>query len=168
MTLGTPCLGIDFGGVIVPLLDGTRGRDTQFAERFLSTVPNPGAFQAIASLAQAFGGRVWIVSKAGERTEAITRQWLRAHAFFNETGVDGIHLRFCRERIQKRVVCEELGVSHFVDDRVHVMQILRGTVPHLYHFGAPAAGRTACPWATPVADWAEAHAAILRDMPEPP
>jgi hypothetical protein len=159
-----PCLGIDFGGVIIPLVDRTGGRDTQFSDRFLSTRQRANAFEKIRDLVNAFRGNVWIVSKAGQRTEALTRQWLHHQDFFRHTGMDEKCVRFCRERSEKEPICRELGVTHFVDDRLHIMQVLRGTVDHLYLFGDKERNRGARRWTTLVEDWTEAREAILRDL----
>jgi hypothetical protein len=159
-----PALGIDFGGVIVPSLDRNRASDTQFSDRFLTTPPQPGVFDAVRLLTGKFQGQVWIVSKAGERTETLTRNWLEANDFFRRTGMSPQAVRFCRERQQKQVICDSLKITHFIDDRVHVMQILRDKVPHLYLFGAGLRGRNSCRWAVPVPNWSEAQEAIVRSL----
>jgi len=46
-------------------------------------------------------------------------------------------------------------MTHFVDDRVHVMQIRRGVVPHLCLYGEPGAERFCPPWASFAPNWAE-------------
>ena len=82
----------------------------------------------------ALGGRVWLVSKCGPRVEEKTRRWLEHHRFFELTGVAEDHLRFCRERPQKREHALDLGLTHFVDDRRDVLHHLGGAVPHLFLF----------------------------------
>ncbi len=159
-----PHLGIDFGGVIVPMVDRTSGEDTQFSDRFLATPPQPHAVQRIRALVAAFEGRVWTVSKAGARTEALTRQWLTAQSFFGQTGLDEGNLRFCRERSDKLPICSELGITHFVDDRIHIMQILRGAVDNLYLFGDRSQNQGARRWTTLVEDWVEAYGEITASL----
>ncbi len=159
-----PGLGIDFGGVIMPLTDRTRGPDTQFSGDFLHTPPNPGAVEEIRTLAGTFDGNVWIVSKAGPRMQSLTLDWLRHQDFFRRTGMDETHIRFCRERTDKEPICRDLGITHFVDDRVHIMQILQGTVANLYLFGDKEGNRSAREWITLVDDWPEAAEAILGDL----
>ncbi|MDC1287502.1 hypothetical protein N8198_06415 [Gammaproteobacteria bacterium] len=157
-------LGIDFGGVILPMVGKTRGGDTQFSDRFLATPPQTDAVQKIRALVGAFDGNVWIVSKAGARTEELTRQWLWAQDFFGLTGLEDDHVRFCLERPDKLPICLELGITHFVDDRVHIMQILQGTVPNLYLFGDKSKNRSAKRWTTLVEDWTEAYEAIAGSL----
>ncbi len=159
-----PHLGIDFGGVIIPMIDRRRSEDTQFSDRFLATPPQLHAVEKIRALVDAFEGRVWIVSKAGPRTEALTRQWLHAQDFFAGTGLEEDQLRFCRERTEKQPICSELGITHFVDDRIHIMQILRETVNHLYLFGDHPGNCGPRRWATLVGDWTEAHDAIMGTL----
>ena len=163
-----PRLGVDFGGVIVPAVGRAEREDTHFSDAFLETPPQPGAYEALRTLVTLFDGHVWIVSKAGQRIESLTRTWLQATDFFAQTGFDDAHLSFCRERSQKQEICAALKITHFVDDGVHIMQILRDTVPHLYLFGADDRHRASCPWATAVSSWTEARTAILRDLPDSP
>jgi hypothetical protein len=159
-----PRLGIDFGGVIVPMVSRTGGEDTQFTDRFLTRPPQANAVQSIRGLVEAFDGLVWIVSKAGPRTESLTRQWIAAQDFLGDTGLNEDHLRFCRERQDKQPICSELGITHFVDDRVHIMQILQETVSNLYLFGDKSRNRGAKRWTTLVADWTEAYEAITGSL----
>jgi hypothetical protein len=127
-----PVLGVDVGGVIVERVDRTA--DTSFfSDRYLETPPVEGAFEAIARLGPLFSGRVWLVSKAGPRTERRTREWLRHHRFEEVTGIPETQARFCRVRALKRPICDELGITHFVDDRLEVLGYLC-RVPHRYLF----------------------------------
>jgi hypothetical protein len=159
-----PHLGIDFGGVIIQMVDRTGRTDTQFSDTFLATPPRTEALLKIGALVEAFAGLVWIISKAGARTETLTREWLSAQKFFRKTGLTKTHLRFCRERPEKRQICAELGITHFVDDRIQIMQILRGTVSNLYLFGDKWQNRSAKRWTTLVEDWAEAYQEIIRTL----
>ena len=102
-------------------------------------------------------GSVWIVSKDGERMQERTLGWMASVNFHSRTGIDLGHVRFCREREQKREICCELGITHCVDDLVHVMQILRGAVPNLYLFGPVERARSGPPWAKFVSAWARSN-----------
>jgi hypothetical protein len=64
-------------------------------------------------------------------------------------------VRFCLQREDKASICREVEIRHFIDDRVHVMQILRGVVPHLCLFGEPGAERLCPPWSFFASSWAE-------------
>jgi hypothetical protein len=49
--------------------------------------------------------------------------------------LDPGRVRFCRERPDKAVIAAELGLTHFVDDRVDVLEHMVGVVTHRYLFG---------------------------------
>ena len=158
-------LGIDFGRVIMGAA-GPDGRvDTSFLSggeaRAMETVAEPGAFEVIRDLCLLLDGNVWIVSKCGPRIERRTRHWLHHHRFFDGTGVSAENLRFCRERREKKAHCRELGITHFIDDRMEVLTQLRGLVPHLYWFGAETLAKPAPGWVMPVADWNAMRATLL-------
>ena len=60
---------------------------------------------------------------------------LRKHQEFTEkTGVEPTQILFCRERETKADLCKKIGVSHYLDDQVPVLEILRGYVKHLFLF----------------------------------
>lgn len=70
--------------------------------------------------------------------------------------------RQAAERRDKALHCHELGVTHFIDDRLDVLEHLRGFVPGLYLFGhqkAPGPG-----WVTPVVTWPAVLAAMLPEL----
>lgn len=150
-------LGIDIGGVIISRPPEGDGGDTSFIggslETALRTPPWEGCFDAIARLVRAFEGRVWLVSKCRRRVEEKTRAWLVHHRFFEETGVPSDHLRFCLERPQKADIARGLRLTHFIDDRLDVLECLRPVVPTLVWFGgrAPAPG-----WLSVAVTWPSA------------
>jgi hypothetical protein len=157
-------LGVDIGGVLIGATDPSGRRDTAFLNggeaQAMATPPVEGAFEAMRRLVARFEGRVWLVSKCGANVEGRTRRWLAHHDFFARTGLAPDHLRFCRERPQKRDHCADLGITHFVDDRPDVLEHLRGLVPHRFLFGVqrgPAPDDV-----TPVLDWAEAERRLLE------
>jgi hypothetical protein len=141
-------LGIDIGRVLMcPTSDDGRP-DTSFLsagdEAALATPAAPGMFEVVPALVRLFEGRAWLVSKAGARIEALTRRWLQRHRFFERTGIDPSHVRFCRRRDEKRAHADALGLTHFIDDRSDVLAHLRGGVGCLVLFGAQT---------EPIPDW---------------
>lgn len=84
-----------------------------------------------------------------------TLSWLQSVDFFSRTGVQPDHVRFCLQLEDKKTICRDLRITNFIDDRVHVMQILRGAVPHLCLFGEPQGERFCPPWATFATTWPE-------------
>ena len=134
-----PRLGIDIGRVIIDGSAHPGGGDTAFFDgdeaTMLATPEMAGAFDAVNQLRELFGGRVWLVSKCGARVQARTLRWLDGHDFYGRTAVSRDSVRFCRIRAQKRQHCEELELTHFVDDRIDVHEAIHGTVEHQYLFG---------------------------------
>ena len=122
---------MDLGGVIIQRFG--QG-DTALADDPLGTPEIDGAIETIARLNHdVFRDAVWIVSKCGKRVEQLTREWFAAHDFHGRTGVGADRLRFCPTRAEKAPICRELGVTHFVDDRLEVLSLMKG-VPHRYLF----------------------------------
>jgi hypothetical protein len=160
-----PRIGIDIGRVIIE--SDQPGGDTSFIggglEDVLRTPAILGALETIARLTVAFSGKVWLVSKCGRRMEEKTWIWLRDRQFFAVTGVPESHVRFCRERPEKADHARQLGLTHFVDDRLDVLEHLRGVVSHLYLFGA--APQAVPDWVRAVSGWADAETDILATLP---
>ncbi|HET9933466.1 MAG TPA: hypothetical protein VFQ35_22330 [Polyangiaceae bacterium] len=161
-------LGVDVGRVIICPVSADGVEDTSFLsgteQRALETPPCDGAFEAIRDLVQLFEGRVWLVSKCGPRIQALTRRWLAHQRFHEFTGVPPTHVRFCLRRPEKRGHCESIGATHFIDDRLDVLQHLRGAVPNLYWFGHQRTGAASPGWVTPTADFRIARERIFSDV----
>ena len=148
-------LGIDIGRVIIA--PGDDNADTSFLRGSirdaLNTPSYPGAFDAIRLLVSHFESRVWLVSKAGPTTQEKTRLWLEHYGFYQATGVHRENLRFCRKRHEKALHCEELGLTHFIDDRLDVLRHLRFITNHLYLFGDQKPGIIPPAWVNLSPDW---------------
>ena len=143
-------LGIDIGRVII---NGSKGSgDTSFfsgdTAAMLRTPAVPGAFDAIARLVPLFGGRAWLVSKCGPRVQQRSLEWLRHHRFFDRTGIAEGNVRFCLRRPDKAIICADLAITHFVDDKPDVIAAIEPVVPHRYLFKS----------------WAATEIAVLRDL----
>ena len=148
-------LGIDIGRVLMCPANEDGRPDTSFLEgddrSALEVPPAPGMFDVVPALVSAFGGRVWLVSKAGPRIEKLTRRWLNHHQFHERTGLRPDRVRFCRKREEKRVHAQALELTHFIDDRTDVLAHLQGLVPHLYLFGVQTGEIPS--WTVHVIDW---------------
>lgn len=155
-------LGIDVGRVLITPGDDN-SPDTSFIsgslEAALDTPPYEGMFDVVPALVERFSGRVWIVSKCGPRIQQRTLQWFERHRFFERTGIASDHVRFCLKRPEKAIHCRELGITHFIDDRVDVLEPMTGIVPHRYLFG-PQRGRIPAGMRH-VGTWRDAAKAIL-------
>ncbi len=58
---------------------------------------------------------------------------LTNNGFCNETRIDFEHMLFCRLRAEKAIICRNLAVTHFVDDRLEVLSYME-SVPNRYLF----------------------------------
>ncbi len=160
---GREALGIDIGGVIIDLVREERGAGS---DAFAAASPVDGAFDAIARLAaRRFHDRIWLVSRCDEGDEPAIRQWLARREFFPSTGVARDRVCFCRERHQKAPICRQLGITHFIDDRLEVLGHMIGTVPHLYLLRSRAADHERFPQFLPhvrfTSRWSEVLNALL-------
>lgn len=166
MDIPTARLGIDIGRVVIDGSAHPAGGDTAFftgdEATMLATPEMDGAVPAIARLVDLFDGRVWLVSKCGPRVQARTERWLDCHDFYGRTGLSRHHLRFCRRREEKRGHCEDLGLTHFVDDHPEVHAAIRGAVAHQYLFG-PARG-TVPGYVRHARTWPETEELIRRSL----
>jgi hypothetical protein len=149
------CFGIDFGGVIVKLQKNIPREDTGFLDPSNPSLIQENVFESIAEIVSICEDRVWVISKAGLRMQEKSLAWFDGVDFFSKTGLKPDHVRFCLERQDKAIICQELEISHFVDDRIHIMQILREIVPNLFLFGDSGNEKFCPPWATFVSGWAE-------------
>jgi hypothetical protein len=167
-----PRLGIDIGRVIIDGPSHPGGGDTAFFQGdeavMLATPEMAGSVEVIARLVALFATRVWLVSKCGPRVQARTLRWLAGHDFYRRTGLPAANVRFCLTRPEKRIHCEDLGLTHFVDDHPEVHTAIRGVVRHQYFFGpqrdpVPSYGFHARTWSE-----AEALIRVSLAMGQPP
>lgn len=156
-------MGVDIGRVIICGVSDSSGEDTSFfqggIDETLRTPAVEGAFETLPILVERFGGRVWLVSKCGERTQQRTLAWLDYHDFYRLTGIPADNVRFCRARQDKAIHCRELAITDFIDDRLDVLEALRGVVARCYLFGVQR--HPVPPWVTPTPDWAAVRSSVL-------
>lgn len=89
---------------------------------------------------------------------------MNVNQFSSTTGISEENIYFCKERIEKESICRKLRITHFIDDRIHIMQILKNVVPYLFLFGDKNKNKGARKWTTLVADWDETHDMILTSI----
>ena len=157
-------LGIDIGRVIIgPVLGGRA--DTSFLggsfERAMQTPPTEGCFETIARLVEAFDGHAYLVSKCGSSVQDKTWHWLRHHDFWHLTGMKPSKVRFCLTRPEKAGICAELGITHFIDDRVDIIESLEGIVGTRILFGEQEGGVLPPPGSVAAGDWAEVRSLVM-------
>lgn len=163
----SPRLGIDIGKVIMSPISGGKS-DTSFLsgdlQRAMQTPPSPNAFEGVKALVDAFDSQAWLVSKAGPNVQFKTKEWLKHWKFFAETGLPRDNVRFCLQRPEKAGHCKQLKISHFIDDRLDVLEHLRGIVSHLYIFGEQPRLNNIPDWVTHVADWRQTVETVVQDL----
>lgn len=122
-----PIIGVDIGNVISKIDTDEGGRKSYLQHQI------KGAFDGVRTLHQIFEGQICLISKCGVITQVRTREWLAKSLFFETTGVNPNYVFFCEERKQKGLICDYLGVTHFIDDRLEVLGYLK-TVPNKFLF----------------------------------
>jgi hypothetical protein len=158
-------VGIDIGRVIMAPTDAEGRADTSFLHGSetdaMETPPCDDAFRVIAELVRRTKGNVWLVSKAGPRIQKLTLAWLVHWKFHATTGVGPEQVRFCRERRDKAVHARQLRLTHFVDDRLDVLEHLRGKVERLYLFGHQPVRNPRPNWPTEVLTWLDVERELV-------
>jgi len=141
-TKGRKRLGLDCGGVLAVYgEEACEGEDTAFADSaVLDHLFTPGCFKAVEALVERLGAEnIFIVSKAGAAMAEKTCKLLHEVDFFRRTGLkdDGEHVFFCTERRMKTPIVQELGISHFADDRWGILsQLPKNVRGYLFPSGA--------------------------------
>lgn len=121
-------LGIDIGGVIVSY-------DTDLHAEFEGRMipgATQGCFDAVKQLVTMFDDVV-IISKCGQKMQEQSTWWLETTHFYTLTGVKSGNVYFCRQRPDKAPIASELGVTHFIDDKIEVLSHMK-SVPTKYLF----------------------------------
>lgn len=117
-------IGIDIGRTIV---------DTDNPDK----PPFPEAIRVIRRLVDFYGDKnVFIVSKVTDAQKLRALRWIRRTRFHEETDMREENVEFCLERHEKAPICQRLGVTAFIDDRVDVLSHMRGIVSHRILFRA--------------------------------
>ena len=101
-----------------------------FSERYLDVPLVPGVPGSLVRLRARFGSQVYLIStNIRRRSQAL--EILEKHRVLEFVGRD--HVVMCDTDAAKADICRELGISHFVDDRLEVLELL-GTVARRYLF----------------------------------
>lgn len=115
-------LGIDVGGVLTK--KGGSAADTfLFGPNYLNAPAVEGALEAVAALnTGTFAGNLWIISKCGHKVECRTREWLKAHKV--DLIIPENKWFFCKKRHEKAPIAKDIGLTHFIDDRLEVLSYM--------------------------------------------
>ena len=131
-----------------------------FSERYLEVPLVPGVLGSLVRLRARFGSQVYLIStNIRRRREAL--EILDKHGILHFVGRERVVM--CETDAAKADTCRELGISHFVDDRLEVLELL-GTVARRYLFQSDAGASPALPAnMLRVSSWS----AIERDLLSP-
>ncbi len=126
-------IGIDVGGVI--MANHNKSEDTSFfGANYLQSEAEEGAFEGIKTLIDYYGAEnVFIVSKCGTNTQRKTMEWLGYLDFYDATGFRIENIYFCKKRKDKALICKNLEITDFVDDRLEVLSYMN-SVDNVYLF----------------------------------
>jgi len=110
-------LGLDYGGVLFNALTGQ---------------PLEGALETLRQIVRSKKyEEIWIVSKPAIFSLRISLFWMNRADFWNITGIPKDHLRYVRQWKDKASVCQQFGITHFVDNRPAVLHRMT-TVEHRF------------------------------------
>lgn len=114
--------GTDIGGVLAPSIHPSQ---VDFVDQAMlrQLLPRPNAFRVISRIANELlqPNSVYVVSYCDQQTEQHSRLWLKIHDFHEITKIPEGNLFYCRERRHKNIICQELGITDFVDDNIKVL-----------------------------------------------
>lgn len=117
-------LGVDMGGVIYERKDDV-ATSSFFGGDYRNAKAIPHALGSLRMLRQGpFDDRIYLISKCNREAEQGIREWLQHKGFFEFTGIPPENVRLCRERSEKAGICQELGITHMIDDRLEVLSHL--------------------------------------------
>jgi len=115
-------LGVDFGYVISEPREGIAIYDDP---DYLKRDFVEGAIESLRRLVdERFGKFVWIVSKLPPEGDELVMNYLDHHNFWEKSGIRRENVRFCRERHHKALICCDLDINYFIDDRTEVLMAM--------------------------------------------
>jgi len=129
-------IGSDIGGVILDI-DPSKVDLNDFAgENWENQFPLiDGAVDTLKKLYEQTNGKLYFVSTVENRWfRKKSKDLLNHWEFFEKTGIPQEKVHYCFKNPDKKGICSELGITHFIDDNPQVLGNLINTVPNLYHF----------------------------------
>lgn len=117
-------VGMDVHGVIMVKFDKSKS-----IEEYLSTSPLKHAMKVIKNIIDLYGAEnTFIISKCPMYAEDEIIKWLDNQNFFTDIGFIHSNVYFCRERTDKAPIAKQLRLTHFIDDRVEVLDAMKDVV----------------------------------------
>ena len=85
----------------------------------------PGSLDTLQKIsASGTFDEIHVVSKANRLVSVLFRLRLRSLDFWEQTGIPRKNLHFCKRHKDKAAICKKIGITDFVDDRLHVLSHL--------------------------------------------
>jgi hypothetical protein len=112
--------GFDIGNVILTNDTDAMTPSAAFgnSQRYIA-----GAIRTIAAAVNYNSSdNTYLISKCGAEMQVKTLNFFEETDFYERTGVNPEHILFCRRRRDKAPLAAELGLTHFVDDRLPILR----------------------------------------------
>ena len=85
----------------------------------------PGMINVVHGIVKHFGPHnVFVVSKADESLKKGIRAWFDRNNFFQRTHLPVENVIYCKARKNKAIVCQEKGITQFIDHRREVLHYI--------------------------------------------
>lgn len=127
-------IGIDLVGVIMD-----RSKLSEMLRLYQGHIPPakfgeikeiPGMINVVHGIVNYFGPHnVFVISKADNVIKEGSRVWFGRNKFFEKTHLLVENVIYCDTRKDKAVVCQEKGITQFIDDRREVLHHIHESVP---------------------------------------
>jgi hypothetical protein len=154
-------LGVDIGGPIMSMLYGANPTDLFFSDRYLEVPIVVGVLASLTRLRSRFGADIYLIStNVRRRPQAF--EILEKHRILELVGRD--HVVMCDTDAAKAIACRDLGITHFVDDRIEVLELL-ASVTRRYFFTSEDAHRSLPSNIVRVASWSAIEYDLLAEVP---
>ena len=126
-------LGIDFGNVIIDHLGFGTTEDYFHHGDYNLIPPVENALECLAELNRTgLFKNITVVYNATGVADMKISNWLIAHRFCEITGIPAANIFRSTHGRNKLIYCQQHGITHFVDDRMEVLNPMIGIIPFLF------------------------------------
>ena len=150
--MGKPVLAVDIGGVI---------KDSGYLTGVV-----PKSMESLKNLkAAGIFENIYLISQCWTPLRKLAFWWLTRHNFWDITGISLEDVRFCNWGSTKAWHAEDLGITHFVDDRPDLLVMMQSSVSHCFLFGGSYRSNGLPKRLTHVSDWDELYQELMKAPP---
>ncbi len=93
-------------------------RDALYAEMTVTAPPVAGALEHLRAL----GTETYIISRRRAGSIRYAQEWMAQHRVYDIVPAERIF--FCETKEDKRLICERLGITAYIDDQISILNIL--------------------------------------------